>query len=188
MAGDIVKGRGGKNNFGTSNKTALAKDSAFVGKLVKEVYVAYKQPKVNSNAELAERLDKYFKYCAENNIVPTVEEMCLYTGYSIQTVWDWEKGRTHPFDEGELNVSTSEIIKNAKSFMRAFDAKLVQAGKLNPVTYIFRAKNYYGMTDKQEVEVTKTNQLGDNMTDDELAKKLMKATEVIDVEASETEE
>ena len=72
--------------------------------------------------------------------------------------------------------------------MRAFDAKLVQAGKLNPVTYIFRAKNYYGMTDKQEVEVTKTNQLGDNLTDDELAKKLMKETEVIDVEASEAEE
>lgn len=188
MAGDIVKGRGGKNNFGVSNKTALAKDSALVGKLVKEVYVAYKQPKVKSNAELAERLDKYFKYCAENNIVPTVEEMCLYTGYSVQAVWDWEKGRRRPFDDGELNITTAEIIKNAKSFMRAFDAKLVQAGKLNPVTYIFRAKNYYGMTDKQEVEVTKTNQLGDNMTDDELAKKLMKATEVIDVEASETEE
>ena len=60
MANDIVKGRGGKNNFGTSNKTALAKDSAFVGKMVREVYVAYKQPKVKSNAELAERLDKYF--------------------------------------------------------------------------------------------------------------------------------
>ena len=56
------------------------------------------------------------------------------------------------------------------------------------MTYIFRAKNYYGMTDKQEVEVTKTNQLGDNLTDDELAKKLMKETEVIDVEASEAEE
>ena len=38
-------------------------------------------------------------------------------------------------------------------FIKSFDAKLVVAGKLNPVTYFFRAKNYYGMVDKVEHEV-----------------------------------
>ena len=152
-----------------SNKKLLAQyeDKSFIGKIVSETLVAYKQPKVKSNAELAQRLSDYFTFCAQNNVIPTVEEMCLYTG---------------------LNLTTAEIIKKAKAFMRVFDAKLVVSGKMNPVTYIFRAKNYYGMTDKQEVEVTKTNQLGDNLTDDELAKKLMKETEVIDVETSEAEE
>lgn len=173
-----------------SNKKLLAQyeDKSFIGKIVSETLVAYKQPKVKSNAELAQRLSDYFTFCAQNNVIPTVEEMCLYTGYAIQTIWDWEKGNSHPFRDTELNLTTAEIIKKAKAFMRVFDAKLVVSGKMNPVTYIFRAKNYYGMTDKQEVEVTKTNQLGDNMTDDELAKKLMKETEVIDVETSEAEE
>lgn len=33
---------------------------------------------------------------------------------------------------------------------KTFDAKLVVSGKLNFLAYCFRAKNYYGMVDKQE--------------------------------------
>lgn len=31
---------------------------------------------------------------------------------------------------------------------------MVNEGKLNPVTYIFRSKNYYGMRDQQEYVLT----------------------------------
>lgn len=159
-----------------------------VSQIVSETLVAYKKPKVHSNAELAERLSEYFNYCAENNVIPTVEEMCLYTGYAVSTVWDWEHGRRKGFSDDELNGSTAVIIQKAKSFLSVFDSKLVVTGKMNPVTYIFRAKNYYGMSDKQEIEVTKNDPLGDNLNEDELAQKLMKATsEVIDVEPSDYE-
>ncbi len=38
--------------------------------------------------------------------------------------------------------------------MQTFDAKLVVSGKLNFLAYCFRAKNYYGMVDKQEMVLT----------------------------------
>ena len=90
----ITKGRGGKNNFPSSKVSVETdEDKALVSKLLTEVLTEYRQEKVKSDEELAERLDSYFKRCAENGQVPTVEEMCLSTGYSYSTCWDWETGR-----------------------------------------------------------------------------------------------
>ena len=36
----------------------------------------------------------------------------------------------------------------------AFDADMVAQNKLNPVAYIFRSKNYYGMKDQQDIVIT----------------------------------
>ena len=146
----ITKGRGGKNNF-PSAKMAIQteEDRQLVKKLLGEVLVEYRQPKVKSDEELAERLNDYFKRCAENGQIPTVEEMCLSTGYAYSTCYDWETGRRKGFSD-----STADIIKKAKEMLKTFDAKLVISGKLNFLAYCFRAKNYYGMVDKQEMVVT----------------------------------
>ena len=146
----ITKGRGGKRNF-PSSKMAVetAEDKALVSKLLTEVLVEHKQPKVKSDEELAERLNDYFTRCAMNGQVPTVEEMCMSTGYSYATCYDWEVGRNKGFSS-----ETSNIIKKAKDVLKTFDAKLVISGKLNFLAYCFRAKNYYGMVDKQEMVVT----------------------------------
>lgn len=146
----ITKGRGGKNNFPSSKMVVQnEEDRALVQKLLGEVLVEYRQPKVKSDEELAERLDGYFKRCAENGQIPTVEEMCLSTGYTYWTCYDWETGRNKGFSS-----ETSHIIKKAKEMLKTFDAKLVISGKLNFLAYCFRAKNYYGMVDKQEMVVT----------------------------------
>ena len=146
----ITKGRGGKNNFPQS-KVAIetAEDRALVQKLLGEVLVEHKQEKVKNDEELVERLNDYFVRCANNGQIPTVEEMCMSTGYAQSTIWDWETGRRQGFSN-----STAEIIKKAKDVLKTFDAKLVIAGKLNFLAYCFRAKNYYGMVDKQEMVVT----------------------------------
>jgi transcriptional regulator with XRE-family HTH domain len=146
----ITKGRGGKNNF-PSAKMAIQteQDKQIVSTLLTEVLVEHKQPKVQSDAELAERIDDYFRRCALRGQVPTVEEMCMSTGYAQSTIWDWENGRRQGFSN-----STAEIIKKAKDVLKTFDAKLVISGKLNFLAYCFRAKNYYGMVDKQEMVVT----------------------------------
>ena len=146
----ITKGRGGKNNF-PSSKVAVetADDKALVSTLLTEVLVEHKQPKVQNDEELAERFNDYFQRCALRGQVPTVEEMCMSTGYAQSTIWDWENGRRQGFSN-----STAEIIKKAKDVLKTFDAKLVISGKLNFLAYCFRAKNYYGMVDKQEMVVT----------------------------------
>lgn len=151
-----LKGRGGTNNFGF-NKKELVKneeDRNLVKKLLAETITAYHMPKVKSDEELAQRLSDYFGHCAEVGQIPTVEEMSLYTGYSSATIWDWEVGRNKGFSN-----STSAIIKKAKEFLKSFDAKLAISGKLNFLTYCFRAKNYYGLTDKQEFVLTPNAQL-----------------------------
>ena len=146
----ITKGRGGKNNFPQSKVVIETEsDKKLVSKLLTEVLVEHKQTRVKSDEELAERLNDYFVRCATNGQIPTVEEMCMSTGYSYATCYDWEVGRNKGFSS-----ETSNIIKKAKDVLKTFDAKLVIAGKLNFLAYCFRAKNYYGMVDKQEMVVT----------------------------------
>jgi len=153
----VSKGRGGKNNFPNAKSIISSEeDKALVSKLLNEVMVEYNQTKVKNDEELAQRINDYFIRCATTGQIPTVEEMSMSTGYSQSTVWDWETGRNHGFSN-----LTSDIIKKAKDVLKTFDAKLVISGKLNFLAYCFRAKNYYGMTDKQEVVLTPNNPLGD---------------------------
>ena len=48
----------------------------------------------------------------------------------------------------------SDVIKKAKEFIATMEAELARDGEINSTVYIFRAKNYFGMADKQEVVVT----------------------------------
>jgi hypothetical protein len=156
-----ARGRGGTNNFPAARpKIETEEDKALVSKLLTEVLDAYRQPKVKSDEELAERLDAYFMKCATTGQIPTVEEMCLCTGYSYATCWDWESGR-----KNGLGNFTAEIIKKAKETIKTFDAKLVIAGKMNFLAYCFRAKNYYGMVDKLEYVVTPNTQITEETVD-----------------------
>lgn len=164
-----AKGKKRKSNLPAANtfKPETEEDHRLASKLLTEVLVEYHKPKVKDDKELAERIDDYFRRCAQNGQVPTVEEMCLCTGYSQDTVWDWEHGRNHGF-----STETSALIKKAKHVLKTFDAKLVIAGKMNFLAYCFRAKNYYGMVDKQEYILTPQQPLGDAQTQKALEDKL----------------
>ena len=148
------RGRGGTENF-PNNKPAVKtpEDRWLVSQQLTEVMTEYRKPKVKSDEELTERLNDYFLRCSRLGQIPTVEEMAMSTGYSQSTVWDWEMGRNKGFSN-----ETSEIIKKSKGFLKTFDAKLVISGKLNFLAYCFRAKNYYGMVDKQEYVLTPNTQ------------------------------
>lgn len=168
-SGKPKKGRGGTNNFPNSRFTPETdEDRALVSQLLNEALAEYRQPRVKSDEELAQRIDDYFRRCAERGQVPTVEEMGLSTGYSLSTVADWESGRNKGF-----TTQTSQIIKKAKGYLQTFDAKLVIAGKMNFLAYCFRAKNYYGMRDQQEVVLTPNNALGEAASAEDLRKKYL---------------
>ena len=102
----------------------------------------YNLPIVKDDEEFIERTEKYFFRCAERGIKPTWEEYALAMGTKRQSLWEWETGR-------RVRISPNLIVQ-AKEFMAAYDARAVSSGKLNPVTYIFRSKNYYGLKDQQE--------------------------------------
>ena len=64
-------------------------------------------------------------------------------------------------------VGVSKLRNNLMAFL-----KMVQEGKINPVTYIFRAKNYFGLQDKQEYVITPNNPLGDHADPEDIQKRL----------------
>lgn len=124
-------------------------DNELVSKLLREVYDAYRQPRVRDDYELAERLNQYFSVCAEESRIPTIEEMALYIGYTVGGMYQMMTGRASGFSE-----NTCMLLQKAKNLVQAFDAKLVMSGKLNFLAYCFRAKNYYDMVDKKEHVIT----------------------------------
>lgn len=126
----------------------------YIRRLLTQILNSYQMPRVTNNQELAERFADYFKRCAAHGYIPTVEEAYLYTGYSYNTINDWRVGRLSGFATAE----TSEIIKNAQSFFAAYDAAAVVDGKINPIVYIFRGKNYYGLRDTQEHVISPAQQ------------------------------
>lgn len=61
----------------------------------------------------------------------------------------------------------SDVVKKAKDLISTLEAELARDGEINSTVYIFRAKNYFGMTDKQEIEVKPVvdNQVPENVDD-----------------------
>ena len=115
---------------------------AFTSKALSEAMEYFHVTRVKGNEEFIQRTEDYFSRCIQRGIKPTWEEFSIAMGTTVKSLWDWENGRTATVDP--------ELIKMARQYMAVFDAKLVAEGKLNPVTYIFRSKNFYGMKDQQE--------------------------------------
>lgn len=131
----------------------------------------YKLDKVKSLNELNERLGFFFTECFSTGEIPTVEKMCLAIGYDRQTVWRWETGEA----VSELGASAGDVVKKAKSFLATFESEMVTEGKINPVVYIFRAKNFFGMKDVQDYILTPNKPLGDDADPATMAQKYRQA-------------
>ena len=162
---------------------------SLVGQIIGEYRKAFMMPKVNSNAELIQRLDEFFSMAQERQIPPTIQEMALYCGYTAQTLNDWKNGRNKGFcDSDNLTPSTSVIIKKAVEILHGMDMVLTQSGKINPVAYIWKAKNWYGERDVQEIVVTPSGERTVPLTPEEIAKNLPEANDTIDVDTAYTVE
>lgn len=111
---------------------------------------------VQNDQEICERLDWLFARCAETQQLVTVEKIGLALGYATDTIKDWRNGRKPGF-----SPATKQILRTAMQLIAAADADLANEGKIQPVVYLFRAKNFYGMADQQEVVITPNNPLGD---------------------------
>ena len=154
---------------GKSGKVKVTKEE--VQKIMLETIEAKSHPKVQSLEELETRLNQYFVRCAKIGSPPVIEEMYGYTGFSKYAIDNWLNGvRTPPFGE-----ATKEVLRNASDYVKIYDAKAVTLGKLDFLTYCFRAKALYGMVEKQEVQVTVNNPMGDATTQKELEEHYLKS-------------
>lgn len=150
-----VMGTGSRYNFPQAQMKLLEADDekrAFVAKCIENNLVFFDagiNKRVSNDEELCDRLNWFFQSCAETQQIPNVEKMCNALGYHRNTVLEWERGVKPGF-----SPVTKEIIQQAKQILASIDAELAQEGKTQPVVYMFRSKNFYGMRDQQDVVVT----------------------------------
>ena len=106
----------------------------------------YNRPKIQNVEECADRLNEFFSRISHTGELATVEKLALALGGTRFQLFDWEHGK--------MGAEVANMIKKAKEMIAMMDAEMAAKGKIQPVVYIFRAKNYYGMKDQQEVVVT----------------------------------
>lgn len=153
---NAVRKRGSKSASIEATTTATSSE---ISEMIGNVLYWYDKKPVRSNEECADRLNEYFHHVAQTGEIPTVEKMCLALGIARSTCWNWKNGIG-------CNRERMDMIKKAYDIMGALDAELVSRNKIPQVTYIFRAKNFYELTDTQNIVVTPNNPL-DNMSQDD---------------------
>lgn len=162
------KTRGGK--LLSSRKNLRNVKEGDIGRIVNESFQYFNRRPPKDNEECAERLNEFFAQCARDDQMPTVEDMALALGVTRKTVWEWETGvRRDP--------ERQYMIQKAKEIIAGIDAKLAAEGKIPQVVYIFRAKNFHGMKDQQDVVFTPNQPLGEQADAHALQQKYLEAAE-----------
>ena len=77
---------------------------------------------------------------------PTIDGCAMALGISRDTLNNWENG-----ESGSFKLDSA---KKAKYLVKVFMEASTMEGKLNPIVWMFYGKNYFGMSDKQEVVLT----------------------------------
>ena len=174
------KGRGGTENFPNVLPSDVSKEH--ISNTLKKMMPFWDMPQVKNDDELAVRLYDFFVLCMDTGQHPTWEKLCYYIGYHGSTVARWLTG--------EINASLTRrnLIKKAKDFCAIYDAELAIDGKINPIVYIFRAKNFFGMVDRVEHVATADNVLGELKDKDEIAGRIMGNIPINAVEVDFTDE
>ena len=150
-----------------SIEATMTATSPEISEMIGNVLYWYNRQPVKTDEDVADRLNEFFQHVHETGEIPTVEKMCLALGVHRQTVWQWKTGQG-------CSTTRTYMIKKAYDVMGALDAEMVSRNKIPQVTYIFRAKNFYGLTDTQQVIVTPNSPL-DQANADEARKKYIQA-------------
>ena len=143
------KNKMGRRNIGAMQNNII-KDTEFAAKVMAH---GLEVLKINSDGskpetpqELTNRFIAYFDLCTKNQIPPNNEGLALVSGYARSSFFDISQGTFKP--------EFTDIIKRAKDYIAMYDATLAQSGKIPSPVYIFRAKNFLGMKDTQDVQIT----------------------------------
>lgn len=117
-------------------------------------------PKFRNAHEMELVIEKWWNDCIEAERFPTKRGLALALGTTYDGLSDWRNGVN-----GE---EFARVMKKTDEMIAEIDEQLVMGGVVNPVLYMFRAKNYHGLKDKQE-HVFKSNTLEATKTKEELA-------------------
>lgn len=142
-------------------------DSGDIANYIQGMVHFKKLPLPQTDIEVEERINLYFQYCIDHDLRPGIEGLSLALGTTRKSLFDWEHKNSWS------NSRRSELISGARQIIAAFLEELSLKGKINPVTFIFLAKNNHDYSDKTELSVSApTNGLQPTMTMEEIARKV----------------
>ena len=109
----------------------------------------------------------YINYIRDANIdgvklIPDIEGLCAYMGICRETLLEWERSRDAVY---------SDTIKRVKNQIAYFKKQLALKGKIPPVTFATDFNNNHGYTQKQEVQLSANNPLGESGDPTQMAQK-----------------
>lgn len=136
------------------------------GRYIRHALASWNLPPIDISDEKAveERIMWYFNHCEKDEMKPTLSGMCNALGIDKKTMYEWGAGNYR-------KDTHYPIIKKAKHILEELYESWMVDGKVNPVVGIFLGKNHFGYTDKQDIEITPKNPLGEGENPKEIAER-----------------
>ena len=125
-------------------------------------------PDLHNPEEVQEAILNYFNSCIARNVRPGNLGLYAALGITKQDYHDVVNGR----NKSKVSPDCIDLLKKANRAMGAYREGLALKGKLNPVTYIFMGKNYDGLQDQTQIEVTAQPGATATMSPEEIARKI----------------
>ena len=112
----------------------------------------------------------YFQSCDRNGVRPGNLGLYAALGMSRQDVNNVMTGKS----KSKATPAVIDMIKRARQAMSLYRESLANAGKINPVTYIFMAKNFDNLSDVTQIEVSAAQSQEARLSPEEIAKQIEK--------------
>lgn len=119
--------------------------------------------------EIKKRCFEYLERKINEKALPTMEGLAVNLGVAAHTLKTWEKSKENP--------EVSEILETMRNVISSMYADSAMRGALNPVQWIFYAKNHFGYTDKTETEITTKADIRTEKDVEEIRKRWMLESE-----------
>lgn len=173
MADEIKRGRGRPKGTGGNKRPD---SGANVSSSENRKYIMHDlamwdwvRPDMTNPKAVDDRIKEYLKLCVEDDMKPSVAGLALAFGISRKTLWKWINGIESNFVASECRDALKKIYLLLNSQMENY----MQNGNINPVAGIFLMKNNMGYEDKQEMVVSPTQPLGDQVSPEQLQQKYL---------------
>ena len=126
-------------------------------------------PDLHNAEEVRQAIENYFQSCIKRGVRPGNLGLYAALGITKQDYYDVVNGR----NKSKVSPDCVDLLKKANRAMSAYREGLALKGKLNPVTYIFMGKNYDGLQDQTQIEVTAADNASPlQLTQEELQRRI----------------
>ena len=145
---EIVK----KKSHGRTPQSFLqAMPGEFVSATISSLRDLTELPKPQTNEEIKARIDLYFDFCRDRQMIPEIEGLAASLKISRKSLYFWSQGRG-------CDSERQEIIENAKNLIHSFLMQASLRGKVPIPTGIFLMKNWLGYKDTISTEMYYANE------------------------------